>query len=208
MKHKTTLIFDFDGTIADTFDVMIDLFNTIVSKYDNKPITKELLDQYLDMPLRKRIKAHGVKYRQIPFLLKDALALHEPFLKHAVPFHGMKEILNQLSTRYTLLIVSSNKKDLIEAFLDTHDINVFKKVYAKQTLFSKDKLLLSVLKKESLNIKEVLYIGDELRDIEACNKIHMDILPVTYGYDKKSLLEKYYKQDMVDSPDALYQYLT
>ena len=207
MKEKTTLIFDFDGTIANTFDVMIDLFNTIVSKYDIKPITKELLDSYLELPLKKRIKAHGVKYRQVPFLVKDALSLLEPFLKQATPFEGMKEMLFTLSKKYTLYIASSNKKELIETFLKTHDINVFKKVYAKPTLFGKDKLLLSLLKKENLNIKNVLYIGDELRDIEACEKIHMDILPVSYGYDKPSFLKKHYQKDIMASPDALYEYL-
>ncbi len=82
MTHKTTLIFDFDGTIANTFDVMIELFNLIALKHQIKPITKELLDIYLDMPLRKRMKAHGVKLRQVPFLLKDAYANHETFKKH------------------------------------------------------------------------------------------------------------------------------
>ena len=207
MKHKTILIFDFDGTIANTFDVMIDLFNTIVSKYDIKPITTELLDTYLDLPLKKRIKAHGVKYRQIPFLVKDALSLHEPFLQHATPFEGMKAILTDLSKRYHLYIASSNKKELIESFLNTHEIHVFKKVYAKPTLFGKDKLLLSLLKKEKLNIDDVLYIGDELRDIDACIKIHMDILPVSYGYDKPSFLKKHYQKDIMASPEALYQYL-
>ena len=207
MKHKTILIFDFDGTIANTFDVMIDLFNTIVSKYDIKPITKELLDTYLEIPLKKRIKAHGVKYRQVPFLVKDALSLHEPFLKQATPFEGMKEILTDLSKKYTLYIASSNKKELIESFLNTHNIHVFKKVYAKPTLFGKDKLLLSLLKKENLNIKDVLYIGDELRDIDACEKIHMDILPVSYGYDKPSFLKNNYKKDIMASPETLYQHL-
>ena len=207
MKHKTTLIFDFDGTIANTFDVMIDLFNTIISTYDIKPITKELLDTYLDLPLKKRIKAHGVKYRQVPFLIKDALSLHEPFLKQATPFEGINDILTHLSKSYTLFIASSNKKELIESFLNTHEIHVFKKVYAKSSLFGKDKLLLSLLKKEKLNLEDVLYIGDELRDIEACEKIHMDILPVSYGYDKPSFLKKYYQKDIVASPEALYQYL-
>jgi phosphoglycolate phosphatase len=205
--NKTTLIFDFDGTIANTFDVMIDLFNTIVSKYDIKPITKDLLDAYLDLPLKKRIKAHGVKYRQVPFLVKDALSLHEPFLKQAVPFAGMKDILKELSMSYNLYIASSNKKELIQSFLDTHEMNVFKKVYAKPTLFGKDKLLSSLLKKENLQLEEVLYIGDELRDIEACEKIGMDILPVSYGYDKPSFLKSNYQKDIMASPEALYDYL-
>lgn len=207
MIKKKTLIFDFDGTIANTFDVMIDLFNTIVSKYDIKPITKELLDTYLDLPLKKRIKAHGVKYRQVPFLVKDALSLHEPFLKQTTPFEGMKEILTALSKTYILYIASSNKKELIQSFLDSHEMNVFKKIYAKPTLFGKDKLLTSLLKKENLQLEEVLYIGDELRDIEACEKIHMDILPVSYGYDKPSFLKRYYQKDIMDSPEALYHYL-
>jgi phosphoglycolate phosphatase len=207
VKHKTTLIFDFDGTIANTFDVMIDLFNTIISTYDIKPITKELLDIYLDLPLKKRIKAHGVKYRQVPFLVKDALLLHEPFLKKAVPFVGMKEILHALSKKYTLYIASSNKKELIQSFIDSHEMNFFKNVYARTSLFGKDKLLLSLLKKEALSMSEVIYIGDELRDIEACEKIGMDIIPVTYGYDKPSFLKSNYAKALMDSPESLFQYL-
>lgn len=207
MTHKTTLIFDFDGTIANTFDVMIELFNLIASKHQIKPITKELLDIYLEMPLRKRMKAHGVKLRQVPFLLKDAYSNHETFLKKALPFENINKILTSLSESYDLYIASSNKKDLILSFLKTHDIHVFKKVYAKQTLFGKDKLHLSLLKKEKLFTEEVLYIGDELRDIESCQKIGMDILPVSYGYDKEALLKKHYQQVIMSTPQELYHYL-
>ena len=56
-------------------------------------------------------------------------------------------------------------------------------------------------------MSEVIYIGDELRDIEACEKIGMDIIPVTYGYDKPSFLKSNYAKALMDSPESLFQYL-
>ena len=119
----------------------------------------------------------------------------------------MKDILEALSKSYDLYIASSNKKELIASFLKSHDINIFKAIYAKPTLFGKDKLLLSLLKKERLKIEAVLYIGDELRDIESCQKIGMDILPVSYGYDTLSFLQRHYNQAIMSSPEELYDYL-
>lgn len=58
------------------------------------------------------------------------------------------------------------------------------------SLFSKSKTLARVLKEQNLTLAETLYIGDEVRDIESCQKIGLDILSVTWGLNDKESLQK------------------
>jgi phosphoglycolate phosphatase len=64
-------------------------------------------------------------------------------------------------------------------------IDSITKIYCKASLFGKDKLITKFLKKYNLNASEILYVGDETRDIVACQKVGVKIAWVEWGYDTK-----------------------
>lgn len=68
--------------------------------------------------------------------------------------------------------------------------NTIKEVLQNNDLdiFGKHTVINSFIKKHNLNKKDVLYIGDELRDIEACKKSKIKIISVTWGFDSCDLL--------------------
>ena len=59
--------------------------------------------------------------------------------------------------------------------------------------------------KQALHPSNVLYVGDEVRDIEAAKKAGIRIAAVTWGYNSKKALEAYKPDYLVTKPEELLQ---
>lgn len=200
---KKLLIFDFDGTIANTLNGMYEIYKIIAKKYNIDVLSKEAFIEYKKLPILERLQKQNVPFYAIPKIIRDSQKLQMTYLSEANPFEGMKDVLNTLKTMYTLIIVSSNKKDFIKAFLKTHDMMVFNKIYGKAEIFGKAKKIKKALKKMHAQVTDTIYIGDETRDVVACRELHLDIISVSYGYDDKSLLVAEGATHIIDTPSAL-----
>ena len=63
LKH---IIFDFDGTIADSSDVALQIVNELSEKYNYKKMTREELVTLNTQPLKDRFKSVGVSFFKLP----------------------------------------------------------------------------------------------------------------------------------------------
>jgi phosphoglycolate phosphatase-like HAD superfamily hydrolase len=59
------------------------------------------------------------------------------------------------------------------------------------------------LRKESLNPEEVVYVGDETRDIEAAKKSQIKVIAVTWGFNSKQVLAAQNPDFLIDRPEEL-----
>ncbi|MNR20871.1 Phosphoglycolate phosphatase [compost metagenome] len=124
---------------------------------------------------------------------------------------GLKDLIPKLKEAgYNLTIISSNLEPSIRSFLLHNKIEGFDSVYSARNFFGKHRTIHSFLKKNSIPVNEAIYIGDELRDIEACRKIGIQLISVAWGYDSAKLLEQfnpdyvaYRPEDVVKAIDKL-----
>jgi phosphoglycolate phosphatase len=70
-------------------------------------------------------------------------------------------------------------------------------------LFGKGKALKRILRAERLTRSELLYIGDELRDVEAAKKAGVRVAAVTWGFQKTELLRTGTPDYLVSDPNEL-----
>jgi phosphoglycolate phosphatase-like HAD superfamily hydrolase len=82
---------------------------------------------------------------------------------------------------------------------------MFSFIHSELNLFGKSGALDKMLKKYKLHKPDVLYVGDEVRDIEACKKVGVDIVSVTWGFNSREVLEKYQPNKLVGTPEELLQ---
>jgi len=200
---RKLIMFDFDGTIADTIDIMYEMYVYIANKHNMKIVSKEDVHAYRKVPLKKRIKEQGIRLYQLPKLFKDAHKIQHTMLSQAKPFEGIQEVLETLKKEYTLIIVSSNQLDFITSFLQTYHLDMFDHVFGGAKLFGKARKIKNVLKQLGYHVDDVIYIGDETRDIIACQKIKVPIISVSYGYDDVTLLKETGATDIATSPHEL-----
>ncbi len=207
--EKRTIIFDFDGTIANTFEHYITIYNAHADEYKLPKATPEILKKARQKSAWEIAKYLKIPPWRVPFLVNAFLKVAQKTIGRVKPCAGIPQILEKLDKRgCSLGIVSSNRKANITAFLKANRLDqYFGFIHSETNIFGKDKVLKHVLKTYSLNPKKVLYVGDEVRDIEACRKVGIKMAAVTWGFNTEDLLKKNKPDFLFNQPDDLLKTL-
>lgn len=194
---KKYLIFDFDGTIADTMNISLNIINSLAKKYH--------FDQIKDPKiLRNKSMKEAIKYFKISLWKLIFLARKFKKIMHLhiykIKIHkGMKKTLNELNQRgYKLgLLTSNNEKNTKPILEKANIINLFEFKIYNARIFKKQKNLKKIIKKKSLKKENIIYFGDEVRDIISAKDLGIKIAAVTWGANSKERLKK-------EQPDYLF----
>jgi len=184
------IIFDFDGTIADSGEISLQIINELAGKYHYKEFTRAEVRELNNIPIKERLKKVGLPLHKIPQITVDVLVKYRRLVSSLQAYDGIKEMLNALKREgLYLTIISSNSAENIKEFLRNNSLEMFDRVVSAQNFFGKHRSIARYLKESGLSAEEAIYIGDELRDIEACKKIGVKIISVAWGFDSRELLQ-------------------
>ncbi len=203
-KPLKWVFFDFDGTLADSQPMAYQVYLDMAKKYDMNILSVEAIEALRQLPLKARLKTMGIRFYKVPGLLKASWDSAEKHMDQALLYPGMKSlVLNLKKQGIACAIISSNHPDNIQRFLNVADLNVFDEIIGKASLFGKQKNIKKLIKKVGITHSEMIYIGDETRDIVASKKAKVRIIAVTWGLDKKPLLAHEKPDYIVDDANAL-----
>ena len=200
IKH---VVFDFDGTIADTSPLLPQIVNEVLDHYDKPTLSDEDLDRYMSMRWKDAVKEYGIKFRELPKLALTAQKMMQKQLNNVVLCEDMKEVLTSLSKNYTTNIISLNSKENIQQVMDNHNIKTIEKIFSTKGKVTKNKILKKYMKQFNIKKHEIIYVGDELGDIEACKENDIKVVAVTWGFDSKEVLSSGNPDYLVDSPQEI-----
>jgi phosphoglycolate phosphatase len=204
MRMHKAVIFDFDGTLADTGYILHKVYDRLAGKYGLQKASPEELDALRTISIQERFKKAGVPLFKLPRLAREALAVYGEFIDTAAPFPGIPELLHALKQQDIYLgIISSNKESNITGFLAAHNLELFDLVHATPGLFGKHRSINRVIGELGIGKQEAVYVGDELRDIVACKKVPLKIIAVSWGYDHLSLLQEGKPDYLVHHPSEI-----
>ncbi len=182
-------IFDFDGTVADTFAVAVEIFNELSEEFGYRPIRQEELKATRTMSAKQILKRHGIKMKHLPKLASKALGLLRARIERVQPYAGVPEMLRELGARgHQLGILTSNSEENVRVFLEMHNLEVFDFVKSCPRLFGKARELKKIMKNRGLKPEELLFVGDEVRDIEAGHKVNVAVAAVGWGFTLEETL--------------------
>ncbi|ABR49090.1 HAD-superfamily hydrolase, subfamily IA, variant 1 [Alkaliphilus metalliredigens QYMF] len=198
------IIFDFDGTLVDSLDIAINAVNKLSDKFGFKKVKKEEFDFLRKLSIPERCKHLSVPMYKLPFWAAHFYNEYKSSIQDIALFEGIKEVLDELRNRgYELAIISSNSEDNIREFLEKNQIYSIKEVFASKHIFGKDKVLNAFMKKEKLSNSEIIYVGDEERDILACKKVGVKIISVSWGFDLLETIKQKEPDYIVNSPEEI-----
>jgi phosphoglycolate phosphatase len=200
------IIFDFDGTIADSMKLSIELFNQAAQKYKFKPISEESIEHLYKLSILDKCKALNVSLTSIPRASMEINRSYNRLISLIPLIKGIKEVILDLKQRgYTLSIISSNAGDNIKKFLAANNIDVFDHIYSAKNLFGKDKAISSFIKKNRIKKEEAVYIGDEIRDVVACKANNIKVIAVAWGgFESLDMLTKADPDFLVNDPAEIF----
>ncbi|OCQ92811.1 carotenoid oxygenase [Nostoc sp. MBR 210] len=202
---QKVIVFDFDGTIADTVDALVGIANRLATEFGYKQITPEQLAHLRNLTSREIIKYSGVSLLKIPFLLRKVKSELKNKIHEFHPIPGIREALTELKNHgYQLGIITSNSKENVTAFLNNHELdNLFDFIYSGVTIFGKTTIINNLLKQKKLSTQAVIYVGDETRDIEASKKANIKVVAVTWGFNSPEVLLKQKPDFLINHPSEL-----
>ncbi|TVX91697.1 HAD-IA family hydrolase [Paenibacillus agilis] len=199
---KPYLIFDFDGTLVQSKELAIHVLNKLAVKYGGRTIISDEIDHLSEMSIPDRMRVLNIPMYRLPTLLIEGKKEYRKLATELQPVEGIPSVLYSLKQRgYSLGLLSSNRQDIIQSFLEVHQLNVFDFVHSVTNLFGKHHAIRHVARKYHIDLQHIRYVGDELRDVQACKKIGVKIVAVTWGYDSVDLLKD---ADLIcHSPESL-----
>ncbi len=184
------VIFDFDGTIADSKMALLSSWNSLAKKHNFKEMKFDEIEILKKLSMKERCKLLNFPMYKLPIIIPQMYKLYRQAIHEVTLFDGVKDLLHELEKKgYKMTIISSNSKENILGFLKSHNIESVTKVLCSSNIFGKDKLIKKFLKDQKLKASEVMYVGDEQRDIVACKKTGVKMIWVGWGYDSIEVIE-------------------
>ncbi len=182
------IVFDFDGTVANPFESVIDSLNHVSKKYPfeitvnqgllmktvSQPFTQTLIQLW---PKASQYSAEDIK----KYYLEHQLAVG--YLKYTT-YDGLKSLLQDVELNKADIIVLSNKMEIsLKKVIDHLELKNFKQIIGKTDNQLKKTHWLNQLKLKYGN-QNVVMIGDSKEDQQACTETNTPFIAVNWGVDR------------------------
>ena len=189
MKYKLA-IFDFDGTLVDSFPWALSIIDGMTEKYQLNKVDMSELEVLRGYDARQLAKRYGVRWWKLPSLVKDARRLMARDA-HTIPlFEGVYDLLKELSGLGIILaLVTANSQENAQNILGPDVFSLFSYYECGVSIFGKAAKFKKILKKSSIKPADAICIGDEIRDIQAAKKANISACAVSWGYTRVDALQ-------------------
>ena len=187
------IIFDFDGVIADTYDL-------------NLQLSKHFYPETTEQDFLDHHNGNSLQEPKIPFKeeeLEPYFHMQKPLFtkQHLFPF---KEILEKLHKQFTLFIITSTFDENVIHLLELDNYHkYFKQVLGSQIHKSKEVKFHMIFDQNSLLPSECLFVTDTIGDIKEARKVGIKTIAVTWGYHSEELLKQHNPEAIVNNAKEL-----
>lgn len=199
------IIFDFDGTLADSLEIIFHIINDLATEFDYYPSSYSEINELKKLTDCQIIKKSGIALYKIPFLVRRLrIELKQELLNIAL-FPGIKEAIRELNTQgYQLGIITYNSRENVRQVLENHGLqDAFDFIYNTPTIIGKHRVIRKLLKEKNLSPADVVVVGDEIRDIVGAKKAKTRAIAVSWGFDDRELLVTNQPDVIIDHPQEI-----
>lgn len=198
------IVFDFDGTLADTFELAFEIFTQLADEFGFRKLNREEIEHVRDMRTRELMKYLRVSPTKLSRIGSRGTAELRARIDRVFPLPGIPELVRELHRRqFALGIITSNSQENVHTFLRNHDLDLFQFVRSSSKLMGKAREIKQVMKAFHFAPGDMLFVGDETRDIEAAHKAGIAVAAVNWGYNSRSALAGMKPGRIYDRPDEL-----
>jgi len=192
MAPPQFVIFDFDGTLADSFPWFSEVLGDVADRWGFRRVADGEDEALRHMSASAIFAYLGVPRWKVPLVAADlrkrqALELHRIRL-----FGGVATLLARLDAAGLRLgVASSNATANVQRVLGAELWGLIDDSECGAGLSAKHRRLRRLLRRARLAPCQALYIGDEIRDIEAARRVGMAAGAVTWGYNRLAALQQH-----------------
>lgn len=203
----SVVLFDFDGTIANSQPAVIEIINRLAIDNGYMPLSPADVARFRSLSSKEAIRQARISPILLPFFVSKIRRELSQCIHQLDPIPGIAPVLTELKGQgYQLGILTSNARNNVQAFLEDNGLEeVFDLIFSGMTLFGKDKTINRFLRRHRLTKECVVYVGDETRDIVAAKRSKVKMVAVSWGYNSRSVLECNHPDCLIDEPQRLLE---
>jgi phosphoglycolate phosphatase len=181
------ILFDFDGVVADSFEVFFREFKAVCSEMHFRRLNSEraFLKLFEGNLLRELLKKGFPVWR-----LKRLLRRFEPRIREAnlkvEPFDDMPVILNELAAAYPVYVITSNVSETVEAFLRRFEVEGIRDILGADKEASKVKKIRLIAARHPEHAP--YYIGDTKGDMLEARRAGAVAVAAGWGWHPEDTL--------------------
>lgn len=204
---SNSVIFDLDGTLWEVIESTYISANIIANKHNLKEISKDTICKVFGLNKEESAKLYFpyMELNESTKLIDEIAVINIENLKNngGKVYPNVKQVLNKLVEKYDLYIVSNTAEiEYINAFLNSSDTRKYFKDYiaASSLNISKADAIKKII--DDNKIKNAVYVGDTIIDLEASNINNITFVQAKYGFGE-DLKSKYYINEIKELPEVL-----
>jgi len=197
-------IFDFDGTLADSFPFFLSVFNQIADQHGFRRIDITQVERLRHYEPRDMMRHVGMPPWKLPLAAASFKNLMSENAGQVRLFPQVDHALRELARgNLELTIVSSNSEYNVRQVLGPELASLISQYECGMSIFGKTSRIRKVVKRAMVEPAAALYIGDQATDAEAARKAGVDFAAVHWGYAPIEVLRKVAPEHEFDMPGAL-----
>ena len=182
MPYKLA-IFDFDGTLADSFPWFLGMVNGLADEHGFRRVEEHEIERLRGQGARQVVGHLGVPAWKLPRIAHQMRRQMTRDIGGISPFPGVDRLLRDLTARgIGLAVVTSNSLDNVRRVLGPDSAALIRHYGCGASIFGKRPKLRAVLRDSGVPAAEAICIGDEIRDLEAARAEGIPFGAVTWGY--------------------------
>ena len=212
---KQGVIFDFDGTLADTLPDIADAVNAGLATYDLPPASLDAVRGWIGDGLPELCRRAAHHRSGIPFdELAARVSAHyrEHRLDKATLYEGIRDLLDTLADRSMPMAIVSNKPHrhmgpMTDSLMGQWSFVAVEGCREEDQRKPDPRLTLEVVSQMGLEPAQVWFVGDSAADIEAARNAKTIAVGVTWGYRDRDVLQTAGAAHLIDHPRQLIDLL-
>ena len=176
-------IFDFDGTLADSFPFFLSVFNTIADRHGFSRIDVARAASLRHYSVRQVMDHVGMPAWKLPLASRTFMGMMREHAHTIALFDGIDAALRRLHAQGVLLaVVSSNSEHNVRAVLGPELAGLMCRFDCGMSVFGKASRIRAVRKACGAAPGATLYVGDQATDAEAARDAGVAFGAVHWGY--------------------------
>ena len=209
MNKKKAVVFDFDGTLSNSFPLVAQKITEAIAMFRKEELTEEennsIYGPTEEGIILKLIKDKGEAKECFLRYLDLYNQYHEELLPDFIP--GIRELLEELNRRNipVYLLTGRSKESTMITLTKFNAFKYFKAIYTGGLYGEvKEELLNELASIHHYNKEDLVYIGDSLHDVPQCRRANVDIISVSYANtDSYEKLEEINKGNVAKTVEEL-----
>ena len=216
-SYIKALIFDLDGTLADTIPAIAEAVNMTLCKLGYPTHSIDEIKTFVGKGPRHLVSEALPKEVRLnnPEIVDKALETYnemyaKTYLSTDTLYEGLEEAIVTLSKYYKIAVLSNKQdeyvKNLVKQLLPDGICSLARGTVGNVPAKPEPTVALQIADELGVSHYECMLIGDSVVDILTAENAGFDILSVSWGYVSKAKLLIKGAQDIIDSPKELLEY--